>query len=155
MTFPIEMEVKVLDREVYAELPGKIFPERGPEMDAGFDLRATEGALMRPGESGLMGLGIAVHIPRGFVGLLFPRSGLGSRGLILGNGTGVIDSGYHGELKACLWNRGDKVQVISRGDRVCQFVIVPHAKIYSFKLVDEFTVDSERGENGYGSTGVK
>lgn len=124
--------------------------------DAGADLRACVPApvAIGPGESAWVNTGVRVAIPDGFVGLQFPRSGLGcNHGICLANGTGVIDSGYRGEVRAKLLNLGREPFVVHPGDRVCQLVVVPcvHA---SFEVVTELP-DSERGTDGYGSTGVR
>ena len=126
------------------------------EGDAGSDLRAhlEHNLTIMPGESAMVPLDLRLAIPEGCVGLEFPRSGLGTlHGICLANGTGVIDSGYRGEVMACLLNLGREPFTVHPGDRVCQLVIVPY-------VVPEWTnsgtlPDSERGTDGYGSTGVK
>lgn len=124
--------------------------------DAGADLRACmPGPLtINPGESAWVNTGVRVAIPDGFVGLQFPRSGLGcNHGICLANGTGVIDSGYRGEVRAKLLNLGRGPFTVHPGDRVCQLVVVPCVRA-SFLAVTELP-DSERGTDGYGSTGVR
>ena len=74
------------------------------EGDAGLDLCATEDVTLMPGEWRMVGSGVSMAIPKGFVGLVVPRSGLGCKGLVLKNGVGVIDSGYRGEIKLPLFN---------------------------------------------------
>lgn len=123
--------------------------------DAGADLRACmPGPLtINPGESAWVNTGVRVAIPAGFVGLQFPRSGLGcNHGICLANGTGVIDSGYRGEVRAKLLNLGVEPFTVLPGSRVCQMVIVPFVRA-RFEPVGELP-PSERGEDGYGSTGV-
>jgi dUTP pyrophosphatase len=108
-----------------------------------------------PGESAVFDTGIKVSLPSGtLVGLVFPRSGLGVKGLVIGNLTGVIDADYQGPLKLCLWNRGEDRITIAHGDRVAQYVIVPCFQA-QFEEVTSFEVETERGEGGLGSTGVK
>lgn len=123
--------------------------------DAGADLRADiPGAIkIWPHESAWIDTGVCVEIPSGYVGLQFARSGLGMKhNVCLANGVGVIDSGYRGRIRAKLINLGDKPYTVNPGDRVCQLVIVPFAKC-NYIQVDELD-ESERGMDGYGSTGV-
>ena len=140
-------------------VPTVAAPSRVPayahEGDAGADMRADVGApvTVAPGESAWVGTGVRVAIPEGYVGLQFPRSGLGcNHGICLANGTGVIDSGYRGEVRAKLLNLGREPFTVNPGDRVCQLVVVPFARA-TFARVAELP-PSERGTDGYGSTGV-
>ena len=124
--------------------------------DAGADMRAdiTEPVTIEPMQSAWVGTGVRVAIPDGFVGLQFPRSGLGcNHGICLANGTGVIDSGYRGEIRAKLLNLGPEPFTVNPGDRVCQLVIVPFARA-EFVPVAELP-ESSRGTDGYGSTGIR
>lgn len=95
--------------------------------------------------------GIAVSIPEGCVGLIMPRSGRGTKGLVLGNLTGVIDSDYRGEIILQLWNRSNTSITINNLDRVAQMLIVPVAQP-TIEVVDELDA-TERGDKGFGSTG--
>ena len=128
-------------------------PAYAHEGDAGMDLRAAEQYTIKPGDSAKVKTGIAVQIPDGCVGLVFPRSGLGSRGLTMRNSVGVVDSGYRGEVMAALWNTTRADWVIYPGDRIAQLVIVPFARCEIEEA--ESLEESDRGEGGYGSTGVK
>lgn len=132
---------------------GVEMPSYAHEGDAGLDLRVKRDVVLQPNESQLVGTGVRVAIPKGFVGLQFPRSGLGSKGITLRNAVGVIDSGYRGEVKAPLWNTTSEAVEIAAGDRVCQLVIVPYARC-ELMPAEEFE-PTDRGEGGYGSTGVK
>jgi dUTP pyrophosphatase len=128
------------------------FPAQARKWDAGYDLSSTEETYIGPGERKLVGTGVAVAIPEGYVGYIKPRSGLAVRhGIdILG---GVIDSGYRGEVKAILHNT-DPVNGfdVYPGDRIAQLVIQP---VVSVDFEDVLTLpDSERGAGGFGSTGV-
>ena len=115
---------------------------------------------MLPGETRLIGTGVAVEIPEGYFGLLAPRSGLaGKRGVTFANTPGIIDSGYRGEIKVPLRNinvsekwisRNDCVKV-DRGERVCQLIILPCVTCECIQ-VDDLS-ETERGEDGFGSTG--
>lgn len=130
-------------------------PKYAHDGDAGADMRADipEPVTIKPLESAWVGTGVRVAIPDGFVGLQFPRSGLGcNHGICLANGTGVIDSGYRGEIRAKLLNLGQEPFTVNPGDRVCQLVIVPFARA-AFAPVAELP-ESDRGTDGYGSTGV-
>ena len=130
-------------------------PKYAHEGDAGADMRADipRPLTIEPGGSAWVGTGVRVAIPDGYVGLQFPRSGLGcNHGICLANGTGVIDSGYRGEIRAKLLNLGAEPFTVLPGSRVCQLVIVPFARA-RFEPVGELP-PSERGEDGYGSTGV-
>lgn len=133
-----------------------MIPIYAHEGDAGADLRASieEPVTIQPGASEWVGTGVRVEIPHGHAGLQFPRSGLGCKhGICLANGTGVIDSGYRGEIKAKLLNLGTEPFTVKPGDRICQLVIVPYtkAKFWTVKELGE----SDRGTDGYGSTGVE
>lgn len=130
-------------------------PEYKHDGDAGADLRAHIDVplTIQPGESAWVPTGVRLAIPDGHVGLQFPRSGLGcNHGICLANGTGVIDSGYRGEVRAKLLNLGSEPFTVNPGDRICQLVIVPYTKA-KFWTVGELS-DSDRGEDGYGSTGL-
>ena len=91
--------------------------------------------------------------PRNPKGLILPRSGLGhKKGLVLGNLIGLIDSDYQGELMISCWNRGTEKIVIEPLTRIAQLVIVPVKRV-SFEVVQEFN-KNQRGESGFGSTGL-
>ena len=97
------------------------------------------------------GTGIAVEIPEGYVGLIFPRSSIYKKQLLLTNSVGVIDSGYRGEIKFKFW--GDRESDVYKiGDRIGQLVIIPIPSV-EWEESEELT-DSARGEGGFGSTGV-
>lgn len=139
-------------------------PSYAKEGDAGMDLVATSIISDTP-EQITYGLGIALEIPEGFVGLVFPRSSIRKTGLQLSNSVGVIDSGYRGELQATFnkifgserfYDETIETKVPSNdfykiGDRVCQIIVIPHP-IVELVEVDELS-DSQRGEGGFGSTG--
>jgi dUTP pyrophosphatase len=131
-------------------------PEVGTPGSAGVDLRACldEPVTLAPGETILIGTGIAIHLEDpGFCAMILPRSGLGHRGLVLGNLVGLIDSDYQGELKISTWNRGQEPQTIEPGDRIAQMVITPVIQP-TFIEVDDFE-SSSRGEGGFGHTGTR
>lgn len=121
--------------------------------DAGLDLRITRGVTLEPGERATVSTGVAVEVPSGCVGLVFPRSGLASKkGITLVNSVGVIDSGYRGEIGACLLNAGRDTVSLCKGDRVCQLVIVPFVPC-TLVPADSLS-ETERGRDGFGSTGI-
>ena len=122
--------------------------------DAALDLASNVDLEVGPGERAMVPTGLAVAIPEGYAGLVLPRSGLASReGLTLANAPGLIDSGYRGELTCAVVNldRGHPVK-LSRGQRIAQLLIVPVAAV-DIVEVDQLPA-SERGEGGFGSTGV-
>jgi dUTP pyrophosphatase len=134
--------------------PDAVIPTYAKEGDAGMDMVATR-IINETLDSITYGTDIALEIPEGFVGLVFPRSSIRKTHLHLSNSVGVIDSGYRGELQATF----KKIQGISNnaldnykvGDRIFQLMIIPHPTI-QFIEVDELTT-TERGEGGFGSTG--
>ena len=131
--------------------PNSVKPKYAKKGDAGMDLVATnikENTTFQI----TYGLGIAMEIPEGFVGLVFPRSSIRNTELMLSNSVGVIDSGYRGELQAT-FNKLNGLDSISYnvGDRVCQILIIPYPQI-EFVEVEDLS-NTERGEGGFGSTG--
>jgi dUTP pyrophosphatase len=133
--------------------PAASLPRYAHAGDAGADLVSTQDVTLRPGERVLVPTGLAVEIPEGYVGLVHPRSGLAQRsGLGMVNAPGTIDAGYRGEIKLILINHDPVTDImLARGDRIAQLVIqrVEHA---AFVEVPDLT-DSDRGVDGYGSTG--
>ena len=148
----MNLKFKRLDPRVGTNWP---IPEVGTPGSAGVDLRACldEPVTLAPGETILIGTGIAIHLEDpGFCAMILPRSGLGHRGLVLGNLVGLIDSDYQGELKISTWNRGQEPQTIEPGDRIAQMVITPVIQP-TFIEIDDFE-SSSRGEGGFGHTGT-
>ncbi|MDA9006087.1 dUTP diphosphatase [Litoricola sp.] len=149
----MNLKFKRLDPRVGTNWP---IPEVGTPGSAGVDLRACldEPVTLAPGETILIGTGIAIHLEDpGFCAMILPRSGLGHRGLVLGNLVGLIDSDYQGELKISTWNRGHQPQTIEPGDRIAQMVITPVIQPTLIE-VDDFE-SSSRGEGGFGHTGTR
>ena len=128
--------------------PKAVIPNYSKPGDAGMDLVIT--SIIKENTLDVSyGFGIAVEIPEGFVGLVFPRSSIRNQDLILSNSVGVIDSGYRGELQATFKKTGlHKYEV---GDRGAQIMIIPYPPI-QFEEVEELS-NTERGEGGFGSTG--
>ncbi len=137
--------------------PNATIPSYGTDYAAGADLYACidEPVSIGCGETKMIGTGIAMEIPTGYVGLVFARSGLAcKKGLAPANKVGVIDSDYRGEIKVALHNHngfGDALTV-EAGERIAQISIVPYLKA-EFDVVDNLE-DTERGEGGFGSTGA-
>ena len=149
----MELKFNRLDPRVGQDWP---IPELGTPGSAGVDLRACLDAplTLAPGETALIGTGIAIHLDDpGLCALILPRSGLGHRGLVLGNLVGLIDSDYQGELKISTWNRGQESQTIEPGDRIAQLVITPVIQP-TFVEVEAFDA-TDRGEGGFGHTGTR
>lgn len=122
---------------------------------AGADLYACidEKLTIEPGQTVMIPTGIAVAIPRGYVGLIFARSGLGiKRGLAPANKVGVIDADYRGEIMVALHNHSGEAQTIDVSERIAQMAIVPFQQV-TYEETDELD-DTERGTGGFGSTGT-
>jgi dUTP pyrophosphatase len=131
--------------------PSAVIPTYAKDGDAGMDVIATSIISEEPFQI-TYGLGIALEIPTGFVGLVFPRSSIRKTDLSLTNCVGVIDSGYRGELQATFRkHKGVASTTYAVGDRVAQIMIIPHPPI-EFEVSDELS-NTERGEGGFGSTG--
>jgi dUTP pyrophosphatase len=148
------IEVKLLDPRFGDQWP---LPAYATAASAGMDLRAALEAplTLEPGATALIPSGIAVHLgdPQ-LCAVVLPRSGLGHRhGIVLGNGTGLIDADYQGPLLISVWNRSHEAFTVQPGDRIAQLVVLPVARV-SLRVVDTFQ-GSARGEGGFGHTGVR
>ena len=132
--------------------PNATLPTRAHEHDAGWDLHALEHDRLQPGETRMIRTGIAVAVPVGQVGDVRSRSGLASRNITVTNSPGTIDPGYRGEVKVLLSNRTRRRFTINPGDRIAQLVFT-YTNTQPLQLVDELDT-SERGEGGFGSTGI-
>lgn len=136
-------------------------PSRASLEAAGYDLEANldETIVIQPGRREKIPTGIAINMkPTGYIGitrvaLVFPRSGLGSRGIILSNSVGVIDADYQGEILLFMWNASDGPKTIDPGNRIAQLVITM-AQTPSLEEVTDFTEQTQRGAGGFGSTGA-
>jgi dUTP pyrophosphatase len=128
-----------------------VIPKYAKDGDAGLDLVATEIISKEPFQI-TYGTGLAMEIPDGYVGLVFPRSSIRKYDLSLTNCVGVIDSGYRGELQATFRrHKGVASKDYEVGDKIAQIIIIPYPHI-QFKEVKELS-DTERGTGGFGSTG--
>lgn len=145
------IRLRILDSRIPDPWPLPGFSTPG---SAGLDLRAMPPATvcLSPGERLKVPSGIAIHIgDPGIVGMIVPRSGLGSRGLVLSNLTGVIDSDYTGPIILSLWNAGAEAVTLQPGDRVAQILFMPVVRPVWEVVVDHRTTD--RGTGGFGHTG--
>ena len=140
------LKIEVTKLEVNATVP-----TRANTSDAGWDLYASESLSIDPNDKGLVSTKIAMAIPEGYVGLIWDRSGVAAKRGVH-RFAGVIDSGYRGEIKVCLWNSSAETFVINEGDRIAQLLI---QEVPALELVEVDSLDStERGDGGFGSSGV-
>lgn len=128
---------------------GAIAPSRGHTYDGGLDLYAMEAGYVRCNQSRTFDTGTHIAIPEGYVGFIRSRSGLMVNHGILTDGT--IDCGYTGPIKVCLFNHGGSKYEVKAGDKIAQLVIVP-CLLPELEYVDSLE-ETDRGENGFGSTG--
>ena len=151
---PHDLQVKVLDARFGGEWP---LPAYATEASAGLDLRAALDAplALEPGDAQLVPSGLAIHVADpGLCAVILPRSGLGHKhGIVLGNGTGLIDADYQGPLMISTWNRGGAAYTIEPGDRIAQLVLLPIVRA-TLQVVDTFD-ESGRGAGGFGHTGLR
>ncbi|MDB5228018.1 MAG: Deoxyuridine 5-triphosphate nucleotidohydrolase [Bacteroidota bacterium] len=123
---------------------------------AGVDLRAQlqEPVMLKPLQRALIPTGLYIELPDGYEAQVRPRSGLAlKKGVTVLNTPGTIDSDYRGEIKVILINLSNETTVINTGERIAQMIISKYERI-SLKEVDELN-ETERGEGGFGHTGVK
>ena len=134
-----------------------VIPTYGTEYSAGADLYVpldSQKIVINPHATVLVKIGIAVEIPKGYVGLIFARSGMASkRSLAPANKVGVIDSDYRGEIMVALHNHSNDIQSVEAGERIAQLAILPFLQC-EYCEVSELS-DTARGEGGFGSTGTK
>lgn len=133
--------------------PGVDVPRYARQHDAGADLATTIDVVIGPGQRVVVGTGISLALPPGFVGLVHPRSGLAAReGLTIVNSPGTVDAGYRGEIRVCLLNTDlHRPITLHRGDLVAQLVI---QRVATARFVEvDALPPSDRGEGGYGSSG--
>jgi dUTP pyrophosphatase len=143
-------EVSVAVRRLDPDLPLPAYAHLG---DAGADLVAAADVELAPGERALVGTGVAIALPEGYVGLVHPRSGLAARlGVTVLNAPGTVDAGYRGEIRVNLVNH-DRTGTakIARGDRIAQLVVQRVERAHFHDVED--LPDSSRGTGGHGSTG--
>lgn len=138
----MEMKVK-LDE-------GAFMPCQGHKGDAGYDLRTMIPFFVPSKGCATVDTGVHIEIPRGYYGKLESKSGLNVKGSIVSLG-GVVDSGYTGSIKVKLYNMGDRDYCFGVGDKIVQIVFMPCLDV-DFIETDSFE-DTERGSDGFGSTG--
>lgn len=126
-----------------------VIPSYAKEGDAGMDL-IVDSIKSQNIYQICYGFGIAIEIPKGFVGLVFPRSSIYKHGLSLTNSVGVIDSGYRGEISA-FFSKHDQNKTYKIKERACQLIIIPYPHI---EFVEGELSQTDRGQGGFGSTGL-
>ncbi|MGD9381070.1 MAG: dUTP diphosphatase [Candidatus Thorarchaeota archaeon] len=144
---PVIVAVKLLH-------PDAKLPRLANSGDVAFDLYSVEELTLKPGAWHAVGTGISLEIPQGYEGQVRPRSGLALKhGVTVLNAPGTIDSGYRGEVKSIMINHGNAPFKITKGMRISQLAIRAVPKPL-FEAVDNLE-NSERGDGGFGSTGMK
>jgi dUTP pyrophosphatase len=128
-----------------------VIPTYAKDGDAGMDLTAVSKSVDQDAAIATFGTGLAFEIPKGYVGLIFPRSSSYKQQSILTNSVGVIDSGYRGEVMAKFYQSFDETPSYEIGDRIAQIIIMPYPQI-QFVESEELS-ETERNTGGYGSTG--
>lgn len=144
------MKVKVINRS------GNALPEYATALAAGLDVRAdnAEPIVLKPLERAMVPTGLFMEIPAGYEVQVRPRSGLAAKkGITVLNAPGTIDADYRGEVCVILVNLSNADFVVEKGERIAQLVLAKHERI-DWESVNELA-SSERGEGGFGSTGVK
>ena len=131
-----------------------MIPTYGSPDAAGADLYACLDAdvTIEPGKTVFIPTGLAMEVPKGYAGLIYARSSMGTkRGLAPANKVGVVDSDYRGEVMVALHNHGQQSQVVAHGERIAQLLVTP-VLAPAFEECDDLT-DTQRGTGGFGSTG--
>lgn len=132
--------------------PEARLPSKAHDSDACFDLYAAVHEEIFPGDTVTVSTGFDIAIPDGHVGLVCSRSGNASKGLVVANAPGIIDSGYRGPLKVILHNNSEDPWRLERGDRIAQLMVqevIPTMCIEVYEL----DLNTDRGPSGFGSTG--
>ena len=124
-------------------------PTRGSVESAGLDLYAAESVRIRSGDRALISCGFEMSLPAGYVGLIWPRSGLAMAGLTVD--AGVIDSDYRGDIKVLMVNNAYGHHQINEGDRIAQ-MLIQRVEMWEPIITDELDATG-RGDGGFGSTG--
>lgn len=128
---------------------GAMMPVHAHAADAGYDLRTPKAVTVSAHESAVIDTGVHIEIPAGYAGILKSKSGLNVKHNIIG--TGTIDAGYTGSIAVKLYNLGDQDYTFNVGDKIIQIVFYPVA--YPAMVSVNSLADTERGEDGFGSTG--
>lgn len=121
--------------------------------DAGADLKSTDAVTLAPGERAVIGTGVSIALPDGYVAFVVPRSGLAAKhGITVVNAPGTVDAGYRGEIKVTLLNTDQSnAYTIAPGDRIAQMIVQPVSRARFVPV--ETLPGSLRGDGGFGSTG--
>ena len=130
---------------------GAFEPLRAHKTDAGLDLRSREEIVLWPGHSHTFDTGVHIEFPPGYYGKIESKSGLNVNDSIVSLG-GVIDEQYTGSIAVKLYNMGDKMFWVEKGQKIVQLIVVP-CLFESVDVVSALSDNTERGENGFGSTG--
>lgn len=130
--------------------PDAVIPSYAKHGDAGMDLTAISESWNDDNSIVTYDTGLAIEIPEGFVGLIFPRSSVSKTTLSLTNSVGVVDSGYRSNILV-KFRYLEEGNVYDVGNRVAQMIILPYPQV-EFEEVDELS-ETDRGEGGFGSTG--
>lgn len=131
-----------------------VLPNYAHEGDAGLDLYAVKELILKPGERGLVHTGIQIELPKNTEAQIRPRSGLALKhGITTLNSPGTIDEGYRGEIGVILINHSDETFKVEEGMKIAQMVVKPVLKV-EITEVEELSSDTERSENGFGSSGI-
>lgn len=164
----MNLEIRLLDARLEDD---DLFPRYATPEAAAIDLRACSfngvpldgyewtARIIRPGERAKIGTGIALDLGshgdenQHVAGLILPRSGLGARGITLGNAPGLLDADYQGEINLALWNSGEHEYILRPLDRLAQLLFVPILRP-QLSVVSAFSRHTIRGGRGFGSTGV-
>lgn len=144
------MKIKIINKSKHE------LPEYKTAFSAGMDLRANldKSILLKPLERKIIPTGLYLEIPPGYEGQIRPRSGMAfNHGISCPNSPGTIDADYRGELGVILINLSKEDFVINDGDRIAQLIIAKHETII-WEEVEQLN-SSERGDKGYGSSGIK
>ena len=129
---------------------GAKMPTRAHADDAGLDLYSRENRVIFPHSSATFDTGVHVEIPRGYVGMIKSKSGLNVKyGL---TSEGVLDCGYTGSIRVKLYNHSSEAYTVAAGDKISQLLVMPIIAP-ELELVNDFGTETERGDNGFGSTG--
>ncbi|MFD2551566.1 dUTP diphosphatase [Bizionia sediminis] len=144
------MTIKIINKSHHP------LPHYETNASAGMDLRAniSEPRILKPLERSIVGTGLFMELPVGYEAQVRPRSGLAAKhGITVLNAPGTIDADYRGEIGVILVNLSNEPFTIQNGERIAQLVIAKHERAV-WELVEALS-ETDRGEGGFGSTGVK
>lgn len=129
---------------------GAFAPVRAHKTDAGLDIRSRDTQVVPAKESAIFHTGVHIELPEGTGGIIVSKSGLNVKNDI--TSTGLIDEGYNGEIVVKLYNHGGYDYTVNAGDKISQLVVFP-VRYEEVELVEEFNKATDRGSNGFGSSG--